>query len=58
MSKFGKKVTDEELEEILNHDRDGSGVITLEDFKHMMLGIDEIVDKIEEDSHAGEDEDT
>ena len=34
------------------HDRENTGTITFEDFKHMMLGIDEIVDKIEEDESA------
>jgi len=51
MSKFGKRVSEEELDEILReHDRENKGVVTLEDFKHMMLGIDEVVDKIEETS--------
>ena len=48
MSKFGKKVSDEELDHIMaEHDPSGEGHITMDEFKKMMIGFEDIVDDIQ-----------
>jgi Ca2+-binding EF-hand superfamily protein len=46
-TKFGKRISDEELGDIMaSHDVSGEGSINVEDFKQMMLDFEDIVDDI------------
>lgn len=45
MGKIGQEITQDDLDEIMKqHDLKNNGVITLEEFKGLMLGIDNIKD--------------